>query len=266
MNTEIKRIAVAIIIRDGRVLVQQRPPGTHLGGMWEFPGGKIQGNETPSAAAARECREELLCAVIPTRELPVVFYQYEDFAVELHPILCSMDLAQSPQAASATTLKWVTLAELGKMQIPPANHALIGVVEQQFQDHGVLGRISILLLKALACFIWSVPLLFFIESLLENPPGSSSGFAAFRVRLGQLLWNCILMYIAPFTSSPESPLVPAIFLLLCPLIYLGLGRRIGILSRGWRVDFVAWILFILWSVFWLSIGIGNSFVTEMHIR
>jgi 8-oxo-dGTP diphosphatase len=52
-------VAAAIIVEHGRVLLTQRKPGTHLGGLWEFPGGKVEDGEDPKDALARELREEL---------------------------------------------------------------------------------------------------------------------------------------------------------------------------------------------------------------
>ncbi len=52
------RIAIAVVEHDGNFLIGLRPSGAVLGGLWEFPGGKVEPDETPEAAAARECLEE----------------------------------------------------------------------------------------------------------------------------------------------------------------------------------------------------------------
>src|SRR5262245_13967740 len=73
--------AAALVDVDGRVLLAQRPPGKSMAGLWEFPGGKIQHNELPEDALARELKEELGIEVSPSCFAPVTFasHIYEDF-------------------------------------------------------------------------------------------------------------------------------------------------------------------------------------------
>ena len=69
-------VAVALVDTDGRVLLAQRPPGRSMAGLWEFPGGKIEGEETPEAALARELREELAVECSVGRELRRYEFSY----------------------------------------------------------------------------------------------------------------------------------------------------------------------------------------------
>src|ERR1051326_1190 len=73
--------AVALIDADGRVLLAERPPGKHLAGFWEFPGGKVQAGETPEAALIRELAEELGIDVQQSCLAPFTFasHRYESF-------------------------------------------------------------------------------------------------------------------------------------------------------------------------------------------
>src|SRR5579862_8336000 len=82
--------AVALIDTDGRVLLAERPPGKHLAGMWEFPGGKVQPGETPEAALIRELAEELGIDVKESCLAPLTFasHRYERFHLLMPLYVC----------------------------------------------------------------------------------------------------------------------------------------------------------------------------------
>eukprot|EP00193_Tetraselmis_chui_P001627 CAMPEP_0177764628 /NCGR_PEP_ID=MMETSP0491_2-20121128/7508_1 /TAXON_ID=63592 /ORGANISM="Tetraselmis chuii, Strain PLY429" /LENGTH=167 /DNA_ID=CAMNT_0019280819 /DNA_START=74 /DNA_END=577 /DNA_ORIENTATION=- len=73
--------AVALIDDRGRILLAQRPEGKAMAGLWEFPGGKVEANESPEAALVRELREELAVSVDPAQLQPITFasHTYEKF-------------------------------------------------------------------------------------------------------------------------------------------------------------------------------------------
>ena len=73
--------AVALVDRDGRVLLAQRPPGRSMAGLWEFPGGKVKSGETPEAALIRELEEELGIDTAESCLAPLTFasHGYDDF-------------------------------------------------------------------------------------------------------------------------------------------------------------------------------------------
>src|SRR5438046_621211 len=77
-------VAAAVIERDGRFLVTRRPPGAHLEGYWEFPGGKCELGETYAACLAREIREELGVGIAIAHEVFATTHDYPDRRVELH--------------------------------------------------------------------------------------------------------------------------------------------------------------------------------------
>ena len=115
------RTVVAVFVRDGRVYIQKRPPGGLFEGMWEFPGGKVQGGETPRRALARECREELGASVTPGRKLAELTHYYTVFKVRLHAFICPV-----PDGLPVNrTHRWVRLRDLAKYPMPSANRRLV---------------------------------------------------------------------------------------------------------------------------------------------
>jgi mutator protein MutT len=116
-------VTAAILERDGRMLVTKRPKGTHLEGIWEFPGGKCDPGETLAECLAREILEELGIIVVVGREVFTTSHAYDDRIVELHFMACTSDANPQPQMGQA--MRWVTRAELAKLEFPPADAELI---------------------------------------------------------------------------------------------------------------------------------------------
>lgn len=112
--TEPRLIAVAAgVLRDarGRVLIAQRPAGGHVGGFWEFPGGKLGAGESPSAALAREIQEELGVIVEAATSFMAYRHEYPERIVELHVFLVERYLGE-PRGVEGQPLRWVSVAEL----------------------------------------------------------------------------------------------------------------------------------------------------------
>jgi len=119
-----------MVDRDGRVLVQQRPPGTAMAGLWEFPGGKVEPGETPEAALIRELAEELGIEVDHACLAPACFAS--EPLGERHLLLLVYALRKwkgVPEARHATALRWVRPVELYGLDMPPADRPLIGLLE-----------------------------------------------------------------------------------------------------------------------------------------
>jgi mutator protein MutT len=116
------RIAIAVVEQDGRFLIGRRPAGTVLPGLWEFPGGKIQPDETPAAAAVRECLEETGLAVRVIGQYEQVDYEYEHANVQLHFFRCA---PQDPRQSPDPRFRWVLAAELVRYEFPAANATLV---------------------------------------------------------------------------------------------------------------------------------------------
>ncbi len=104
-------VTAAVIWRDGRVLIAQRPQKGLLGGMWEFPGGKQQEGEDLPACLRREITEELGVEVAVGAPLGVYYHAYTHFRVTLHAFECSL-VKGEPQAIEVNDLRWALPAEL----------------------------------------------------------------------------------------------------------------------------------------------------------
>ena len=121
-----KRIeaAIAIVIRDGKVLVCQRRDDDTFGGFWEFPGGKQEDGETLEQCLARELREELNILARPTRSLTPIIHDYPHVLLRLHPFLCEHESGE-PELIECQASRWIEPAELRDYRFPPANESLI---------------------------------------------------------------------------------------------------------------------------------------------
>jgi mutator protein MutT len=116
-------VVAAVIERAGRILIARRHAGSHLGGRWEFPGGKRQAGETAEAALVREIREELDAAVTVGELLDDVEWTYPEKTVRLLFFRCA--LAGEPRAAEGQEIAWVAPADLDRYEFPPADGGLV---------------------------------------------------------------------------------------------------------------------------------------------
>mgnify|MGYP003576608671 CR=1 FL=1 len=116
-------VTAAVIENDGRFLVTRRPGGVHLEGLWEFPGGKCEDGETHERCLVRELREELGCEAVVGAKLFEVAHDYPERTVELHFFRCELD--GQPQPLLGQEIRWVGRRELGALEFPPADEALI---------------------------------------------------------------------------------------------------------------------------------------------
>lgn len=121
--------AVALVDRDGRVLIAQRPEGKSMAGLWEFPGGKIEPGETPERALIRELHEELGIDTWASCLAPLTFasHSYDDFHL-LMPLYVCRKWEGITQPLENQTLKWVYARELQKYPMPAADIPLIAVL------------------------------------------------------------------------------------------------------------------------------------------
>ncbi len=121
--------AVALIDRDGRVLLAQRPEGKSMAGLWEFPGGKIEDGETPEVALIRELQEELGIDTWESCLAPLTFasHAYETFHL-LMPVFACRKWSGTPVANEGQTLKWVYPKDFRDYPMPPADIPLIPIL------------------------------------------------------------------------------------------------------------------------------------------
>src|SRR6185436_16391614 len=101
-------VAIALVWREGCLLIARRMANVHLGGAWELPGGKCEPGEPPAACAVREVREELGIEVEVIRARAVIEHAYHDRAVRLYPFDCRL-LGGEPEALGCVAWRWVTV-------------------------------------------------------------------------------------------------------------------------------------------------------------
>ena len=120
--------AAALIDPSGRVLITQRPQHKELGGLWEFPGGKVELGEAPETALARELREELDLTIDPATLDPFAFasHAYPDFHLLMPLYIATQwqgELKADPNAVA--DLAWVKPQDLRSYAMPPADVVLV---------------------------------------------------------------------------------------------------------------------------------------------
>jgi len=121
--------AVALIDPDGRVLLAQRPQGKAMAGLWEFPGGKVEADETPERALIRELQEELGIDTWESCLAPLTFasHAYDSFHL-LMPLFACRKWQGTPQSKEGQALKWVRVNQLKEYPMPPADIPLIPIL------------------------------------------------------------------------------------------------------------------------------------------
>ncbi|MDG1937035.1 MAG: (deoxy)nucleoside triphosphate pyrophosphohydrolase [Paracoccaceae bacterium] len=121
--------AAALIDRDGRVLLSQRPEGKSMAGLWEFPGGKVETDETPEAALVRELNEELGIETWDSCLAPLTFasHAYDDFHL-LMPLFACRKWNGIVQPKESQTLKWVEAKAIKEYPMPAADIPLVSIL------------------------------------------------------------------------------------------------------------------------------------------
>jgi A/G-specific adenine glycosylase len=117
-------VTAAVVERRGRLLVARRLEGSHMGGRWEFPGGKCEPRESARASLLRELSEELGVKAVVHEEIYRTTYAYEDRVLDLRFFRC--DLVDEPRPLLGQEIRWVLRRDLGKLEFPPADRELVG--------------------------------------------------------------------------------------------------------------------------------------------
>jgi 8-oxo-dGTP diphosphatase len=120
---------VAAVLSDlaGRVLIAQRPPGKHMAGYWEFPGGKLVPGESAEAALSRELSEELGVQLLRCHPLLRLQHEYEDRVVELEVFIAD-EYRGMPTGVEGQALKWVSPGELAREALLPADRPIVEAI------------------------------------------------------------------------------------------------------------------------------------------
>jgi 8-oxo-dGTP diphosphatase len=116
-------VVAGVIERDGKILITRRRAGTHLAGLWEFPGGKPESGETLDEALRREIAEELGADVSVGPPLETIDWQYPDKSVRLIFFRCG--IRGEPHPLEGQEMAWVAPADLRRYEFPPADAALL---------------------------------------------------------------------------------------------------------------------------------------------
>ncbi len=117
-------VAAGLVFREGKLLIAQRRAQDHLGGCWEFPGGKREPGETFPECLARELREELGIEVQVLECVFAITHTYPEKTVSLQFLRCAWR-QHEPQALGCQNIAWVTAQELDRYEFPPADARLL---------------------------------------------------------------------------------------------------------------------------------------------
>jgi len=117
-------VSAALILRGGKLLITQRHAGAHLGGLWEFPGGKREPGESFAACLVREIREELGVEISVGEMFEEIAHDYPEKSVYLKFFRCRL-LSGEPQPLDCAAVKWVDRSELDRHEFPAADAQLL---------------------------------------------------------------------------------------------------------------------------------------------
>jgi mutator protein MutT len=117
-------VSAALIFRRGKLLIAQRRANAHLGGLWEFPGGKREPRETFEECLIREIREELGIEISTGKLFEEITHAYAEKTVHLKFFICEL-LGGEPQTFGCAAFKWIVKSELAEYEFPAADAQLL---------------------------------------------------------------------------------------------------------------------------------------------
>lgn len=120
-------VAAGLVFRNGRLLITRRMEGSHLAGLWEFPGGKLEPGESFEQALVRELDEELGIAVEVCELVETIVHNYPEKSVCLKFFRCRW-VAREPQTREVAGLAWIAREELGDYEFPAADARLLDLL------------------------------------------------------------------------------------------------------------------------------------------
>lgn len=115
-------VAAALLGEDDRIFLQRRPKGKAMAGLWEYPGGKLEVNETPESALIRELEEEIGVCVNPADTMPITFASQPVAGKHMILLLYAIHhWSGSPVAMEGQETGWFTLDQMADLPMPPAD-------------------------------------------------------------------------------------------------------------------------------------------------
>lgn len=127
MNKKVVNVAVGVVEHQGKILVAKRASAQHQGGLWEFPGGKIEQGETVFAALKRELLEEVDIEIANSSPLINIEHDYGDKCVALH-VLHVTEFSGEAKGLEGQPVAWVDKTKLAELEFPEANKAIITAI------------------------------------------------------------------------------------------------------------------------------------------
>ena len=124
LTNQIIEVSAALIFHAGKLLITQRHAQAHLGGLWEFPGGKREPGESFEQCLVREIREELGVDIAVGALFEEISHDYPEKSVRLKFFLCEL-IAGEPQALDCAAVKWIEKAQLANFAFPAADAQLL---------------------------------------------------------------------------------------------------------------------------------------------
>lgn len=122
------KVTCAIILSNQLFLIAKKPLHKKQGGKWEFPGGKLNSNESEEQCVVREIEEELLCQIQPIKKLQTIEHQYPEFKIELVPFFCNI-VSGIPKLTEHTEIAWVSLSNIRDYTLCDADEKVIPILE-----------------------------------------------------------------------------------------------------------------------------------------
>lgn len=126
----------AVLVRAGRILCARRAPDATLGGLWEFPGGKVEPSETPEEALMREIVEELGCTIDVRSKITTTTYVYDFGTVHLTTYYCAITRGE-PAPREHAEMAWVAPQQLSTLEWAPADIPAVQIVQADHLDECV---------------------------------------------------------------------------------------------------------------------------------
>lgn len=129
-----KQIAVAVVFKGPELLIDQRLESSMLGGLWEFPGGKIEPGETPAECAVREVKEEIGIEVVAEQELATIDHAYTHFTITLIAYICRY-VSGEIRPLQCDDVRWIRPEQIKDYAFPMANQKLFPPLEAWLAAH-----------------------------------------------------------------------------------------------------------------------------------